>query len=116
MATVTAASNLNAEANVFSPVSMSKLKMDLLKIQSEAKDLDGNDYEERILIKKMVQRTDLSVVERRNHQFAEYCRFCKNNGEKESRDQGVWRKRAVSSAQKLHVSNVSFFVMAPTET
>ena len=45
-----AAFNLNAEANVFSPVS----KMDLLKISSEAKDLDGNDYEDRILIKKMV--------------------------------------------------------------
>ena len=79
MATVNAASNLNAEANVFSPVS----KMDLLKISSEAKDLDGNDYEDRILIKKMVQRTDMRVVERRNHQFAKYCRFCKNNGEKE---------------------------------
>ena len=39
MATVNAASNLNAEANVFSPVS----KMDLLKISSEAKDLDGNE-------------------------------------------------------------------------
>ena len=42
---------------------MSKLKMNLLKIPSEVKNLDGNDYEERILIKKMVQRADMRVIE-----------------------------------------------------
>ena len=55
---------LNKMMNVFlSPVSMSKLKMNLLKIPSEVKNLDGNDYEERILIKKLVQRTDMRVAE-----------------------------------------------------
>ena len=84
MTAVTASSNLNAEANVFSPIPMSRLKMDLLKISSGARgDLEGNDYEERILIKKMVQKAEMGVVERRSHQFIEYCRFCKNNGEKE---------------------------------
>ena len=37
--------------------------MNLLKIPSEVKNLDGNDYEERILIKKLVQRTDMRVAE-----------------------------------------------------
>ena len=50
--------------NVFlSPVSMSKLKMNLLKIPSEAKEIDWNDYEERMLIKKMVQRTRTDMGE-----------------------------------------------------
>ena len=48
MATFNAASNLNAEANLFSPVSMSKLQMNVLKIPSEVKDIDGNDYEEKL--------------------------------------------------------------------
>ena len=85
MAIVNAASNLNAEANAFSPIpQMSNLKMDFVSIAKGARDLDGEDYEERILIKKMVQRTVLGSAERRrSHQFIEYCRFCKNNGEKE---------------------------------
>ena len=84
MAIVNAASNLNVEANVFSPITpMSNLKMDFVSIAKGARELDGEDYEERILIKK-IQRTVMGSAERRrSHQFIEYCRFCKNNGEKE---------------------------------
>ena len=70
-------SSLNAAAHVFSPTPSLK-QFDGLEI---------NDYEERILIKKMVKRTEAagSNIERRSyqHSYIEYCRFCKNNGEKE---------------------------------
>ena len=77
--------SLNAEATVFSP--MSKLKMDVLKMKFSRDTevgLEKNNYEEGILIKKIIQRTEMgSGADRRSHPFIEYCRFCKNNGEKE---------------------------------
>ena len=85
MATVNAVSNLNAAAHVFSPTPKLKLQMDDLKNVNRFDGLEINDYEERILIKKMVKKTESgSGIDRRSYQqFIEYCRFCKNNGEKE---------------------------------
>lgn len=76
------ASSLNAAAHVFSPTPKLKMEMENLK---QFDGLEINDYEERILIKKMVKRTESgSNIERRSYQqYIEYCRFCKNNGEKE---------------------------------
>ena len=63
MATVNAVSNLNAAAHVFSPTPKLKLHMDDLKNVNRFDGLEINDYEERILIKKMVQRANMRVIE-----------------------------------------------------
>ena len=92
-----AADDFISENNLGSPTSdeiqevTSSLKrngvteLDDLKNLNRFEGLEVNDYEERILIKKMVKRTESGTgIDRRSYQqFIEYCRFCKNNGEKE---------------------------------
>ena len=78
MSSVSSLPHLNAEASVFSP--MSKVKMDafLLQLAKENEGIQKQDYEERILITKKLKRTESS----RRISY-EYCRFCRNNDEKE---------------------------------
>ena len=78
MQSVSSLPHLNAEASVFSP--MSKVKMDAFRLQlsKENVGIERQDYEERVLITKQLKRTESG-----RRIFYEYCRFCRNNDEKE---------------------------------
>ena len=72
MSIVNKLASLNAEANVFSPVSKVKLESYKLEIEKYFQ------HENKALVSKLVQR-----LETNGRQITEYCRFCRNNGEKE---------------------------------
>ena len=78
MSSVTSLPHLNAEASVFSPMSKVKMEAYLLQLAKENDGIQKQDYEERILITKKLKRTESS----RRISY-EYCRFCRNNDEKE---------------------------------
>ena len=72
MTSVDRISSLNVDADVFSP--LSKVKMEAWRLEVDRK----TGTEQKLVYSKLVQqKLDFNV------KSVEYCRFCKNNGEKE---------------------------------